>query len=109
MSKLRMSKFDQRAIRDLAAMGYVAGKCESYNPFSRRSHDLFGIFDFIAVSSDEIVGVQVTSRSNMAARRRKIYGSEIYPLWLSAGAKIVLMGYDKVKNRYRLKSEWVIA
>jgi hypothetical protein len=100
-----MSKFDQRCKSDLESSGYLVAKTEHWNAFARRRQDLFGVFDYVAVKADEIAGVQVTSRGNMAARRKKIKKSEVYTPWLAAGGVILLIGYDKKKGRYRSKIE----
>lgn len=100
-----MSKFDRRCKSDLEASGYVVAKAEHWNAFARRKVDLFGVFDFVAVSPSEIAGVQVTSRGNMAARRKKLINSEVYKPWLKAGGSILLIGYDKKKGKYRSKTE----
>lgn len=100
-----MSKFDVRAKKDLDKMGYLVAKSEHWNAFAKRKIDLFGVFDFVGVSEKEIVGVQITSRGNMSSRRKKIQESDVYEPWLAAGGIILLLGYDKMKSRWRVKIE----
>ena len=78
---------------------------ERWNSFARVKNDLFGIIDVLAVGAGRTIGVQVTSRSNMAARRRKILDSEAYPMLKKAGWAIELHGWYKEKNRYEVKVE----
>ena len=58
-----------KALRDA---GYVAAVVEHFNPHKRIRQDLFGFIDIIAIRPGETLAVQTTSRSNMAARVRKI-------------------------------------
>jgi hypothetical protein len=53
------------------------------------------------VDHDTVVAVQVTSKSNMSARRRKIREAQSAALWLeSPHRKILLHGWHKVKGRW---------
>jgi len=85
-------------------MGYKCTVVESYNSFTRRKKDLFGIFDVLAVGNEETVGIQITSKSNMAARMRKIQESEYLPEIIRSGWRIVVIGWFKKPNgRYDYK------
>jgi hypothetical protein len=78
--------------------------CESYNAFTKRKKDLFGIFDVVAVGNEETVGIQITSKSNMSARMRKIQESEYLPEILRSGWRVVVIGWFKKPNgRYDYK------
>ena len=50
----------------------MVGTVERYNHVTQRRHDLFGFIDLIAIRGDDIVGLQVTSDSNISARVKKI-------------------------------------
>lgn len=74
-----------KVIARLEEMGYVAARVDRYNAFSRRSHDLFGFADVIALPADNeltrhrgVMLVQVTSVENKAARIAKIKENETY-------------------------------
>ena len=58
--------------------GYLWDWCESYNAFTRRKSDLFGLFDllYFAPGSTQLVGVQVTGGSNGNARIQKMLGAQ---------------------------------
>lgn len=76
---------------------------EKWNSFSGKRNDLFGVFDILAVGHGHTLGVQVTSRSNMAARIKKIKEQGILGTLKEAGWQIVIHGWDKHENRWRLK------
>ena len=58
----------------------------------------------VGVRPGEIVGVQTTSRSNLAARRAKALACPGLAAWLQAGAKFILHGWGKLGGRGRRKS-----
>ncbi len=60
--------------------------------------DLFGFADICAMKLGEVpVLVQTTTGSNLAARRTKIYASDLAALALQSGFRIVLHGWRKLK------------
>jgi hypothetical protein len=71
---------------------------ESYNHFSRRKKDLFNIFDILAIGNGETVGIQITSKSNMSSRIKKISESEFLPELVRSGWKILVLGWYKKEN-----------
>lgn len=82
-------------------IGYIIAKVEYFNSFTKRSHDMFGIFDFVAVGCGEVVFIQVTSRSNMSARVRKIEDDEnaaTVAACRDANVRIIVEGYGKMAN-----------
>lgn len=78
---------------------------EWYNAFTKRKHDLFGIFDVLAVGNGRTLAVQVTSRDNMSSRRKKITESEAFDECALAGWAVELHGWYKEKNRWKVKVE----
>ncbi len=76
---------------------------EHYNTFTKRRHDLFGIIDVLAVGDKGILMVQVTSRSNMSSRIKKIADSESISCLRDADIIINVEGWDKYKGRWRSK------
>ena len=90
-----------RTKRYLEGLGYMVGTVERYNHVTQRRHDLFGFIDLIAVRGDDIVGLQVTSDSNMSARVKKIK-EECGPAaraWIAAGGSVLVQGWAKKKAR----------
>jgi hypothetical protein len=78
---------------------------EKWIPQARRRVDLYGIGDILAVSDTDIVLVQTTSSSNVAARIRKIADSPATPTLRNAGIRIVVHGWAKSRRtgRYELR------
>ncbi len=87
----------------LRERGYQVATVEHYNAFTKRKHDLFGCIDLLAIGNGETVAVQVTSKSNLAARRHKVEEAEAYPEMLRSGWRVVLHGWFKENNRWQLK------
>lgn len=99
---------NQRTLTLLRNEGYHAAVVERYDAFSGRTHDLFGFIDVLAVGGGETLGIQVTSRSNMASRRRKINDAPELAALLGAGWRVELWGFDQPngpKSRWRLNRE----
>jgi ADP-dependent phosphofructokinase/glucokinase len=68
------------------------------------TRDFVGIIDIIALSETEIVAVQTTSGSNLAARITKMAESDALPILLSAGIKVFAHGWSKRANgRWHLR------
>lgn len=91
--------------------GYIAAIVEVWNPWSKTRKDLLGLFDVIAIRADVkgVTGIQVTSASNHAARRKKMLANPILPVWLAAGNLAVVASWRKVKGRWISRSEFVQA
>lgn len=98
-----MSSPTQRSLAYLRAAGYpLVQVVERWNAFAKVRQDLFGIIDVVAVGPD-IVGVQATSASNVAARVAKITESEALPILRKAGIRVVVHGWAKRKGRFALR------
>jgi len=88
----------------MESRGYKCDVVESYNAFTRRKKDLFSIFDILAIGNGETVGIQITSKSNMSSRIKKISESEFLPELVRSGWKILVLGwYKKDNGRYDYK------
>lgn len=93
-----------RTTKHLKEQGYLVATVEHYNSFTRRKHDLFGCIDLLAIGNGETLAIQVTSRSNMSARIKKIEDNLALPEMLRSKWRILVHGWDKGTNgRYRLK------
>ena len=94
----------QRTTKHLREQGYLVATVEHYNSFTRRKHDLFGCIDLLAIGNGETLAIQVTSRSNMSARIKKIEDNLALPEMLRSKWRIIVHGWDKgTTGRYRLK------
>jgi hypothetical protein len=84
-------------------LGYYIEKVEHWNSFGRVRQDLFGFADLIGLHPEERpILVQVTSKSNMRAREKKILASPLYTL-ASKCFTIVVQGWAKEGNRWTHK------
>jgi len=58
----------------------------------------------LAVGNEQTIGIQITSKSNMSARIKKIQESEFLPELLRSNWRIVVIGWFKKPNgRYDYK------
>jgi len=95
---------NQRTIALFESRGYKCDIVESYNAFTKRKKDLFGIFDILAIGNGETIGIQLTSKSNMSARVKKIANSDILPELIKSKWRILVIGWFKKPNgRYDYK------
>ena len=90
----------QRTLVYLREQGYMVGVVERWNQHARIRQDLFGFIDLIYLTPAGIVGVQVTSASNVSAHIKKIH-EECWVAalgWLAAGGRIEVWGWKKYKK-----------
>ena len=97
-----------RARRQLERLGWKVGTVERYCHVTKRRHDLFGFLDLVAIAPGQIVGMQVTSDSNYAARLAKVTGECEEPAraWLSAGGVIVVQSWGLRQKRGSTRQTW---
>ena len=89
----------QRTLKHMRGLGYTCQVVEHWNPFAKIRQDLFGFIDVLCLGDGEIVGVQATSYSNVAARVRKIADHEHVGAVRKAGMRILVHGWDGAKLR----------
>lgn len=85
----------QRALADLKKQGITCQIVEKYNSFAHVRVDLFGGLDVVALMENSIVGIQITSDSNHAARVTKIKAEPRLMEWLRCGGRIQVWSYGK--------------
>ncbi len=85
--------------------GIVERRCGKYVTV-----DLWGFVDIVAMKQGEIpVLIQTTTGSNIAARRTKIYASDLAADALQSGFRIVLHGWRQLKvKRGGKKVVWTL-
>lgn len=98
-----MTSLSARSVAHYRELGYLVATVEHYNSFTKRKHDLFGCIDLLCIGNGETIAIQVTSKANLSARKRKIEEAEAYPEMLRSGWRIVLHGWYKDKNRWHCK------
>lgn len=97
----------QLSLKMMREQGYYAEVVERYNSFTRKRNDLFGFVDVLCLKAGEVVGVQTTSYSNMSARINKIREHENFQMVCDSGIRIVVHGWHKVNNRWKVREVWV--
>ena len=84
--------------------GYLCQVVERWNQFARCRQDLFGIIDIVCIKEGSTVGVQSTTRSNIANHRTKMENNENFKKVKKAGWELIIHGWAKnKKNRYEVK------
>lgn len=91
------------ALKYCRKQGYHADITERFNCYTNRRSDLFGFIDIIVIDGCQMIGVQVTSQSNVNSRLKKIKldRTEEAKRWLGTGATIEVWGTDKEGNLSR--------
>ena len=85
----------QRTLTLLREEGYTVAVVEHWNAHAKCRQDLFSWIDIVALGEGELLGVQVTTATNLAARIRKAKALPAYAAWQRAGGKAVFHGWRK--------------
>lgn len=93
-----------RSLAWLRDKGYHAEVVEKVIPYKYIKVDFLGFIDIIAIKKNRIVGVQVTSGSNVSARIKKAKASPNLKLWLEAGGIFVVHGWRKLGKKGKRKT-----
>lgn len=95
----------ERSLKKLRADGWWAEKVERpWNPYTKRTQDLFDFGDILAFNDKLTIIVQTTSGSHVANRVAKIEASEIAKAWNESPAReIIVHGWRKVGARGKRK------
>jgi hypothetical protein len=107
MAKRKKVFLSPKSVAYMREKGYTTGKVEYWNSFANKRVDLFGFIDLLAMKKGVkgLIGIQVTSRSNISIRKRKAESLEALEIWLSSGNRFIIHGWDKPEHRWRLKEE----
>lgn len=102
-----------RTLAELRSRGWVAQSVEQTIPRTFVKRDLFGIIDLIALTPDGILGIQVTSGANHAARRTKALAEPRLRAWLDAGGRFAIWSWSKrgprgKRKRWELREERIV-
>lgn len=99
----------QRALKECKALGWEAQVVEKWVPQARKRVDLYGCIDILALADPhlfipyggtpaerwDLIGIQVTSASNHAARRAKALAEPRIKHWLQAGCRFEVWSYGR--------------
>lgn len=94
----------QNSLKLLRKSGYSAQVVEHWNPFAHVRVDLFNWIDIVAVSPNQLLGVQTTTKAHIKERVQKAKGNKALAHWMLAGGRLVVHGWVKRKNRWELES-----
>jgi hypothetical protein len=98
----------QRTKIYLEKRGGIVGNVEFWNRYSRRSLDLFGLFDQIAIFNHSIIGVQTTSQEHLKAHHEKMINNKNLFYWLDTDQPAWLITWKKKKiKRGGKKFKWI--
>lgn len=90
----------------LERMGFTISKVE-FTGYTGSKHDLFGLFDYLAIGHDETIGVQVCTESDWRNHLRKACRDDVdkksgrkridnLRLWIEApGRRALILGWEK--------------
>lgn len=108
--RVPIGKTTQKARNHFRKNNYLVATVEHWNSFVKIRQDLFGFADLLVIDpfKQRTIAVQVTSRSNVSTRKRKIcdYDPEDKKnvsynayCWIKSGNEILVQGWDKKKKR----------
>lgn len=93
----------QRSKAMLEKQGWHVEIVEHWNPWAKVRKDLFGFADLLCLADGAWpLLVQVTSRSNVSARVKKIKESPLLPI-VSRNFVVVVHGWGKLKRGWDCK------
>jgi hypothetical protein len=94
----------QRSLALMRERGFHAEVVERWIPGANIRRDLFGFIDILCISdSGDVVGVQSTSDSNVAARVAKIAEAPLLGLVRKANIRLIVQGWSKRKGRWQVR------
>lgn len=101
-----MSSPTQRSLEEMRKRGYLADVVERWIPGANIRKDFAGFVDILCIHKEragDVVGVQATSGSNVAARVDKIINHENVGAVRKGGIRILVHGWVKQKGRWQLR------
>lgn len=87
--------------------GAIVGNVEFFNKYSRKSIDLFNLFDMLVIFNHSLIGVQTTTSDHFSDHHKKMIKNDILNYWLDTENKAYLIGWWKKKvKRGGKKYKW---
>lgn len=101
-----MSSPTSRTLDLLRKGGYECAIVERWNAYTKTRHDLYGFADILAMRGIELLAVQATSGSNVAARVTKILAEPRALEWVRPGSQrfLTVIGWSKKGARGKRKT-----
>jgi hypothetical protein len=102
------SNLKQKTKQFLEEKGAIVGNVEFFNKYSRRSLDLFNLFDQIAIWNRSVVGIQTTSQEHLKDHHQKMINNKTLFSWLDTDQPAFLITWKKKKiKRGGKKFIWI--
>jgi hypothetical protein len=92
-----------RSKQRMEEQGYAVDVVESWNHYTQRRKDLFGIWDLLGVKEGSTLAVQTTSYGEVSKRVRKIAESPHIAAIRAAGWRLEVHGWRKVNGRWQAR------
>ena len=92
-----MASPTERTLAALRADGWWPEVVEKWIPRARIRKDLWSFCDILALKDGQILAVQCTSGSNVAARVKKITECELLPMVRACGIAVEVWGWRRLK------------
>ncbi len=110
MATVKKKQPTQRSLEYLRKCAATAAVevVERWNSHAKIRQDLFGFIDVLAIPDHQkgLWAFQVTTSSNLAARRQKALQEPKLRLWLTAGNRFFLHGWSKrASGRWEVREE----
>jgi len=97
----------QKTREYLKNLGAIVGNVEFWSKYSKKSIDLFNLFDIVAIYNRSILGVQTTTMANFQTHHKKMVENEILNYWLDTDQPAYLFAWRKLKvKRKGKKTVW---
>lgn len=110
MKRRKPAQLTPRSVKLLRERGYIVGSVEKWIPQTRQRKDLFGFLDLLAVAHDHVLGVQVTSNDNAAARMTKAKEQPEYQAFVGSKAcRFVVHGWKRptaTRRTWEVREIW---
>jgi len=102
------SNLKQKTKEYLESKGAIVGNVEFWNKYSRRSLDLFNLFDQIAIYNHSIIGIQTTSQEHLKDHHEKMINNKNLFYWLDTDQPAWLIAWKKNKiKRGGKRFKWI--
>lgn len=109
LKKSTRPDLEKKSLETLREAGWNVHRVSHYDARTRRSHDLLGFADLLCWADRTTVLIQVTSKSNASARRKKILSNEDAYLWLKDATTrhIWLLLWHKIGGKWVMELETI--
>jgi hypothetical protein len=97
-STSKKADYNKATYNHYKSLGYWVYRVDYFDHRTSRQHDFLGFADMMALGKNEQILIQLTSRSNMGERKKKILALPSHKHWLESGGQIHVIGWEKLAN-----------